>query len=41
MRVTPVPLYNTFEEVWDFVDAFRRALLIGGRVKDTINGEKV
>ena len=25
IRVAPVPLYNTFEEVWDFVTIFTRA----------------
>lgn len=26
IRVAPVPMYNTFEEVWRFVDVFRSAL---------------
>jgi kynureninase len=26
IRVAPVPLYNTFEEVWEFVEALRHAL---------------
>ena len=26
IRVAPVPLYNTYEEVWDFVQIFKAAL---------------
>jgi len=26
IRVAPVPLYNTYEEVWRFVEIFKRAL---------------
>jgi kynureninase len=26
IRVAPVPLYNTYEEVWKFVQIFKRAL---------------
>ena len=26
MRVAPVPLYNTFLEIWDFVDELQQAL---------------
>jgi kynureninase len=26
IRVAPVPLYNTYEEVWKFVQIFHRAL---------------
>ena len=26
IRVAPVPLYNTYEEVWDFVQIFKQAL---------------
>ena len=26
MRVTPVPLYNTFDEVWRFVEVFKKTL---------------
>lgn len=26
IRVAPVPLYNTYEEVWEFVQIFKRAL---------------
>lgn len=29
IRVAPVPMYNTFMDVWDFVDAFRHALVTG------------
>ncbi len=29
IRVAPVPIYNTFTEVYDFVDAFRRAFGAG------------
>jgi len=26
IRIAPVPLYNTFEEVWKFAQAFKKAL---------------
>lgn len=26
IRVAPVPLYNTYEEVWNFVEIFKQAL---------------
>jgi kynureninase len=26
IRVAPVPLYNTFEDVWDFCDILRRSV---------------
>ena len=26
IRVAPVPLYNTYEEVWRFVQIFKKAL---------------
>jgi kynureninase len=29
IRVSPVPMYNTFEEVWKFMDVFRKALGVG------------
>ncbi len=27
IRVAPVPLYNTYEEVWKFVQIFKKALV--------------
>ncbi|MEJ0031693.1 MAG: hypothetical protein WDO15_15540 [Bacteroidota bacterium] len=26
VRIAPVPLYNTFEEVWKFVQVFKKSL---------------
>lgn len=26
IRVAPVPLYNTYEDVWNFVEIFKAAL---------------
>ncbi|CAN5308108.1 hypothetical protein BH10BAC4_BH10BAC4_13220 [soil metagenome] len=28
IRVAPVPMYNSFEEVWRFVEIFKKALAI-------------
>ncbi|POS85607.1 hypothetical protein EPUL_004297, partial [Erysiphe pulchra] len=34
IRVAPTPLYNTFEDCWDFIDAFRKALFIAVEAKN-------
>ncbi|RKF61848.1 Kynureninase 2 [Erysiphe neolycopersici] len=33
IRVAPNPLYNTFEDCWNFIDAFQEALIIAVKAK--------
>jgi kynureninase len=34
MRIAPAPLFNSFAEIWDFVDAFRNAIKVMGSTKN-------
>ena len=40
VRVAPAPLYNSYMDVWRFVEAFRRACGVAMRVKENNMGEE-